>query len=565
MKKICAPKTASKGIVMGNVYRVTKRDLTPDPYGVLDVTAEVQKYKDAVSYVAGQIETLALDNEIFAAHLELVQDIALQDGVVQRIQNQNMNAQLALADTVAEFGMIFEMMDDEYMRERGADVKDVGNRLMTRLKGLAESNFDEIREKVILAAEDLAPSDTAKLNMDYILGFITESGGVTSHVSIMARSLGLPALVGVEDLMNEVKHGDFVIMDAGKGEVLIDPGQDLIDEYTALAKEFNEKQKILEEAAHLPAITKDGHQVKICANVGNVEDVENAVKHHIDGVGLFRSEFLYMENTHFPTEEEQFAVYREAAEKCPGELIIRTLDIGGDKELPYYEFEAEENPFLGWRAIRISLDMEEIFKAQLKALLRASAYGNVWIMYPMVISLEEIIKANEILLVCKRELDEEGIAYNKEIKVGMMIETPASVMNVECFAKYVDFFSIGTNDLTQYLLAVDRGNKKISKMYNSFHPAVLHAIKRIIDAGHAENIQVGMCGEFASDEKAAKILLGMGLDEFSVSAGEVANIKNIIRNTDYQECKDMAIKVMDAFTIEEIMQIISAACSADWS
>ena len=556
MKKISAAKTSSKGIVMGNVYKVVKQELTPDTYAVTDVEEEVKKYKDAVVYVTGKIEELASKNEIFAAHMELVQDVALVDGVTSKINNEHMNAQQALEATIAEFVMVFEMMDDEYMRERAADVKDVGNRLMTRLKGLAESNFDDITEKVILVAEDLAPSDTAKLNMEYILGFITELGGVTSHVCIMARSLGLPALVGMEDLMNSTQNGNFVIMDAGKGDVFINPDQATIDKYAVLAEEFQEKQRKLEEAAHLPAVSKDGHKVKVCANVGNVEDVKNAAKHYIDGVGLFRSEFLYMENTHFPTEEEQFQVYKEAAENCPGELIIRTLDIGGDKELPYYEFEKEENPFLGWRAIRISLDLEDVFKQQLRALLRASAYGDIWIMYPMVISLEEITRANELLDICKQELDKEGIAYNKEIKVGMMIETPASVMNVKCFAKQVDFFSIGTNDLTQYLLAVDRGNKKISKMYNSFHPAVLHAIGNVIEAGHEANIQVGMCGEFASDERAAKVLLGMGLDEFSVSAGEVANIKSMIRDADYEECKKMADKVMDAFTIDEIMTIL---------
>lgn len=557
MKKLCAPKTASKGIVMGNVYMVIERDLTPDTYPVLNVLTEVQLYKDAVRYVTELIEKLAAENEILEAHLELVNDIALQDGVIQKIESMNMNAQHALDATVTEFATMLELMDDEYMQARAADIKDVGNRLMTRLKGLEESNFDEIKEQVILVARDLAPSDTAKLNMNYILGFITELGGVTSHVSIMAKSQGLPALVGVENLMQEVKHGDYVIMNASTGEIFINPEQEVIQEYEELAKALKAKQNELEAGAHLPAVTKDGHQVKVCANVGNVSDVITAAKHHVDGVGLFRSEFLYMENTHFPTEEEQYLVYREAAMECKGELIIRTLDIGGDKGLPYYQFDEEENPFLGYRAIRICLDQPDVFKAQLRALLRASIDGDIRIMYPMIISLEELMKANEILAQCKKELDAEGIAYNKEIKVGMMIETPASVMSVECFAKYVDFFSIGTNDLTQYLLVVDRGNQKIADMYNSFHPAVLHAIKRIIDAGHANNIPVGMCGEFASDEKAAKVLLGMGLDEFSVSAFEAANIKSLIRNSDYVKCQKMAEKVMEAFTIEEVMQIIS--------
>lgn len=561
MKKLLVEKTASKGIVMGKVYLVEKQDLSPDTTPVDDSQKEAQiaSYKAAVDEVAAEIEVLAKENEIFAAHQELVQDIALYEGVVGKIKDNGMNAQQALSATAEEFCAIFEMMEDEYMRERAADVKDIRNRLMRKLKGLAETDFDGIREKVILVAEDLAPSDTAKLNLEYILGFITQLGGVTSHVSIMARSVGLPALVGVHDLLDSVKAGDFVIMDAAAGEIIIDPDEATKTEYAAKAEEFNKKQKELEELSHLPAVSTDGREVEICANVGNVEDIKNAVKHHIDGVGLFRSEFLYMENTHFPTEEEQFEVYKEAAIVCGKGLIIRTLDIGGDKGLPYYQFEAEENPFLGWRAIRISLELHDVFRAQLRALLRASAFGDIRIMYPMIISMEELQAANELLAKCKAELDAEGIAYNKDIKVGMMIETPASVMSVECFAKHVDFFSIGTNDLTQYILAVDRGNKKISGMYNSFHPAVLHAIKRVIDAGHACDIPVGMCGEFASDERAARLLFGMGLDEYSVSAGEVANIKNIIRHTSYAEAKEMAAKVADVYTIAEVMDMIGQA------
>lgn len=557
MKKIEVHKTASRGIVMGNVYIVCKPELAPDNYMTEDRKEEIHKFEEAQKEVADKIQALARKNDIFEGHLALVNDFALCQGIRDKIEKDGQNAQQALENTVKEFIAVFEMMEDEYMKERAADIKDIRNRLLMSLKGIEEGGFDDICSPVILAAKDLAPSDTAKLNMNYILGFITEFGGVTSHVSIMARSLGLPALVGVGGFMQEVQDGDYVIMDAGKGIIILNPDESTVKEYEKLRQKYIREQELLKEVLHLPAETKDGHKVKICANIGSIKDVESALSCCADGVGLFRSEFLYMENSHFPTEQEQFNAYKEAAEKIEGEVIIRTLDIGGDKKLPYYNFEHEDNPFLGWRAIRISLELEEVFKTQLRALLRAGAYGDIWIMYPMMISLEELNKANGLLEECKKELEGEGVAYRKDIRVGMMIETPASVLCAAEFAKYVDFFSIGTNDLTQYLLAVDRGNEKISEMYNSFHPAVIKAIQYVIDVGHAAGIQVGMCGEFASDERAAKLLLGMGLDEFSVAAGEIAVIKNVVRNADYLECKEMAHRAVGCYHMQELMGVIS--------
>jgi len=558
MRTIIVEKKSSKGIVMGNVYLVEKQDLKPrqDMINEDQIELEVASYDKAVAKAVSELEVLAKDNEIFAAHVELAKDIALYEGVVNRIRNEKQNAELALRNTEEEYCAIFDMMDDEYMRERSADLKDICNRFMRILKGLEERDFSGIREKVILVAEDLAPSDTAKLNLNYVLGFITKLGGVTSHVSIMARSLGLPALVGVSEILDEVKGNEFVILDANEGRIYIDPSDDFVAEFKLKADEFARKQKELEEASHLPAVTTDGRKVKVCANVGSVEDVKNMLKFSPDGIGLFRSEFLYMENTHFPTEEEQFEAYKEAAVLCGKEVIIRTLDIGGDKELSYYDFEAEENPFLGFRAIRISLELVDVFKAQLRALLRASAFGDVRIMYPMIISMEELTQANEILEICKKELAAEGKAFNENIKVGMMIETPASVIQAEEFAKHVDFFSIGTNDLTQYMLVVDRGNKKISKLYDTFHPAVLKCIKRVIDAGHAQNIEVGMCGEFAADDKGTGLLLGMGLDEFSVSAGSIPEVKDKIRKSSYNEAKAVADRIGDAYTIDEVMKLL---------
>jgi phosphotransferase system enzyme I (PtsI) len=428
---------------------------------------------------------------------------------------------------------------------------------MCGLQGIKNNAFEDIAEEVILIAEDLTPSDTACLNLDYILGFITQEGGVTSHVSIMAKGLGIPALVGVQGILQQVNNDDTIIMDAADGKIIINPDENTIYKYRELKKEQRNKQEELAKINHLPAVTKDGITVQLCANVGNVKDIKKAQGYRMDGVGLFRSEFLYMDNTHFPTEEEQFEVYKEAAQICGKELTIRTLDIGGDKALSYYEFEKEENPFLGWRAIRISLELKDMFKTQLRAILRASAFGVIRIMFPMIISIEELRMSKMILEECKKELKVLNISFDHNIDVGMMIETPASVILIEDFAKEVDFFSIGTNDLTQYLLAVDRGNKKISNMYNSFHPSVIRSIKRVIMAGHQNHIKVGMCGEFASDERAVKLLLGLGLDEFSMSASEITNVKYIIRNTSFEAAQVLAAKACEMQTIQEVYEVLN--------
>ena len=560
MKAINVKRTASKGVVMGKAYVVTRPDLSADRSAISDsaVEAEVSRYEAAIEAAKADLAVLAESNAIFGAHLELVQDPTLYDGVIEKVRDEKKNAELALEETVDMFAAIFAGMDDEYMRERGADMKDVGKRLMCKLKGVEDNALGNIHEKVIVVARDLAPSDTAVMNLDYVLGFITQEGGVTSHVSIMARNLGLPALVGVEGILDEVASGDYIAMDAKNGTIIVNPDEETQTEYTAKMEAFIQREKELAEISLLPAETKDGKTVELFANVGNIEDIKNALPHHIDGIGLFRTEFLYMENDHFPTEEEQFAVYKEAAELLEGkEVIIRTLDIGGDKELSYFDFGQEENPFLGYRAIRICLDKEEVFKTQLRALLRASAYGNIRIMYPMIISVEELDRANELLEICKSELRAEGKAFNEDIVVGMMIETPASVVCAEEFASKVGFFSIGTNDLTQYTLAVDRGNKKISNMYNSFHPAVLRNIKRTIDAGHGAGIKVGMCGEFASDPRALKILLGFGLDEFSMSAGAVSEVKAELRNSTYSEAKELADKVAKCAYIRDIEALLN--------
>lgn len=527
MEQIYVEKTASRGIAVARVYKHQEPEWTPDQHMITaaQMEEELGKFRQARENVMQELSALASENEIFAAHLEIAGDFALQEGIEAKIAGEQKNAQLAVHEVVEEFAAIFEAMDDAYMKERGADIKDIGKRLMEKLKGIQRQDLGMLREAVIVAAKDLYPSDTVKLSPEFVKGIITEEGGVTSHVSIIAKSMNIPTLVGVKGILNKLEDGMLVCMDAGKGIIVTEPEEEVQQEYLAKKQAYEEERARLRRLRELQAVTKEGKRISLCVNVGNAEDIRHALDMKIDGVGLFRSEFLYMENSHFPTEEEQFQVYKEAAELCPQELTIRTLDIGGDKELSYFTFEKEENPFLGWRAIRISLDMKKMFKEQLRAILRASAFGHVRIMFPMIISPEELKAAKAIAAECKTELAQEGKAFDPDIELGMMMETPASVLLAEEFAKEADFFSIGTNDLTQYLLAVDRGNKKIADRYDYFHPAVVKAIGEIIRAGHQEGIKVGMCGEMAGDSRATELLLELGLDEFSMSAGSIDDIR----------------------------------------
>lgn len=555
MKVIKVKKTASDGIVIGKAFLLEKETYEPQDYKVQSSEVESKLFEDAVAKACEELEVLANESDIFAGHLMLTSDMMLKDAVDNNI-GLGMNAQQALDMASSQFYEMFSSMDDEYMRERAADIYDVRNRLMRILQGKKEMDLKHLSEDIIVIAKDLAPSDTATMDLKHVKGFVTQEGGVTSHVCIMAKGMGIPALVGVEGILDVVTNGVLIAMDAKKGTIIIDPDEKTIYEYKKLEDEYLEYKNLTAAVEKLPAVTTDGREVEIAANAGNVDDVKNAISHNVFRIGLFRSEFLYMENTHFPTENEQFEVYKAATLLSAKELTIRTLDIGGDKELPYYEFDKEDNPFLGWRAIRISLELRDIFKTQLRAILRASAFGHVRIMYPMIISIEELELANDILGECKDELKSEGISFDENIQAGMMIETPASVMMVDEFAKIADFFSIGTNDLTQYMLAVDRGNKKISSLYNSYNPAVLRAIAKVIEAGHDNGIKVGMCGEFASDENAAKILLGLGLDEFSMAAGQTGKIKKLIRETSYEDAKEFANKAIECIRTKDVEALL---------
>ncbi len=559
MKTMKVKKTFSRGLALAPAFVVGTEEVKIADYLVVDAAgmeAERQRFDKAVEQVSEELTVLAADNAIFEGHLALANDFMIKDGVYNRIDSKQ-NAEAAVHETIMEMKMIFESMDDEYMRERAADVADVGNRIQAALQGRSTNRFAHMKKPSIIIAEDLAPSDTANLDLELVKGFITEKGGTTSHVSIMARSLGIPALVGATGIMEAVTENMMIAFDAASGDITLNPDDAFQENFKREQEKYAIRQKQLEEQSKLPAVTKDGHEIKAYANVGNVQDIRNALQYNVNGVGLFRSEFLFMEGDRFPTEEEQYAVYKEAITTLNGELIIRTLDIGGDKGLSYFEFPVEENPFLGYRAIRMCLDRVDVFKTQIRALLRASAFGPIRIMLPMIISVDELLTAKGIIEECKTELKNEGLDFNEAVPVGIMVETPAAVFMARELAKHAAFFSIGTNDLTQYVLAVDRGNDRIAHLYDTYNPAVLRAIYQIIQAGHAENIEVGMCGEFASDAMAVEMLLGFGLDEFSMAASETPLVKEKVRSLNFSDAKRNAEEILKCNTTEEVKALLA--------
>lgn len=557
MKVIQSERTFTYGIAFAPAFVVKDPELTAVHGLIQDVDVEEKRFMDAVDKETAELEKISQQNQIFEALKDMVQDPGLMDEVSKRIREEKKNAEWALEETISEFTALFEQMEDEYLRARAADVCDVGRRLLLRLKGLEGRCLSGMDYKVIVIARDLSPADTAVMDMRYVAGFVTQEGGITSHIAIMAKSLGIPALVGVSGIMDQVSDGIVIAMDAHKGEIVIEPDEPTLEAYQRALEEQKKTEELFRKTVADKACTKDGTKVNLYANVGNLADIDAALAQGAEGIGLFRTEFLYLENDHFPTEEEQFAVYAESARRLnEKELIIRTLDIGGDKTLSYYRFEKEDNPFLGCRAIRLCLQKPEIFKTQLRALLRASAFGNLRIMYPMIADLEELKEANKLLDQCRRELRKEGKPFNERVPVGMMIETPAAVMLADRFARYADFFSIGTNDLTQYMLAADRGNRNLSHLYDPLNPAVLHAIQKVISAAHTQGIPVGMCGEFAANEKAVPILLGWGLDEFSVSANMVPKLKLQLKELDRREAEKVSQTVLECKSKQDVLNLL---------
>jgi len=490
---------------------------------------------------------------IFEAHLDILNDPVLEEAVFSRIENENKNAELALSEAADEISAMFLAIDDAYLRERVEDVKDVCGRVLRNMQGIMPATRVSLNEDVIIVAKNLTPSDTVSLDLKKVKGFVTDEGGATAHTVILAKTHGIPAVVGMGSFSGLVKDGDFLIIDGANGTVFLNPDMSTVDEYELKKSAYENYKKSLDALIDLPAETADGRRLELSANIGSAKDIEKVLENNADGIGLFRTEFLYMENTHFPTEDEQFQAYKEAAQAMRGKpVIIRTLDIGGDKELSYYKFDYEMNPFLGYRAIRLCLDKTDIFKTQLRAILRASAFGKIRIMLPMIISVSEVRQSKEILKECMSELACNGTAFDKNIEVGIMTETPAAVLTADTLAKECDFFSIGTNDLTQYTLAADRGNEKISRLYDSFNPAVLLSIKHVIDAAHKNGKWAGMCGEMASDERAVPLLIGLGLDEFSVNASSLLSVKDIIRKSDYQALSGRSGDILALDTADEI-------------
>ena len=555
--------SGSRGVAVGNVYRYIQEEIVIPDYTVAEdkVEAEIGKFAAAMASTLKQLDTIrqkALkemgpeEAAIFEAHMQIAQDPSLSDGIKSLVETSHTNVVAATAQTIETFANIFLGMEDPYMRERGADIKDIGDRLMRNMLGMNPRGLSHISGEVILVAQDLAPSDTASLDKNVVKGIVTAAGGPTSHAAIMARTLEIPAVMGVGDIESFV-DGDKAVVLGTDGIVEINPSDADWDEYTNQAAAFQEELKRLRESANLEATTTDGHHVELFGNIGKAKDAKNALTMGAQGIGLYRTEFLYMENDELPAEDVQFEEYKKVAQDMKGTpVIIRTMDIGGDKELKCLDLPSEMNPFLGYRAIRISLNRPDIFKVQLRALLRASAFGDIHIMYPMIASVEEVKQANAMLDECKDELTAEGKEFNKDIKVGIMIEVPAAAVISPILAKYVDFFSIGTNDLCQYTLAVDRMNEAIGSLYQPLHPGVIRLIKHVIDASHEQGKFTGMCGELASDPVATMILLGLGLDEFSMTASSIPLIKNILRSVSKAECEEVANKALTMDTAEEI-------------
>ncbi|WP_145535256.1 phosphoenolpyruvate-protein phosphotransferase PtsI [Yersinia thracica] len=531
------------------------------------VEQEVERFKTGRAKAAEQLEAIKTKAEaslgeekaaIFEGHIMLLEDEELEQEIIALIKDDKQSADAAAYSVIEGQAKALEELDDEYLKERAADVRDIGKRLLKNILGLTIVDLSAIPDEVILVAADLTPSETAQLNLDKVLGFITDLGGRTSHTSIMARSLELPAIVGTSHATKEIQNDDYLILDAVNNKIYLNPTAEVIEQLKAVKTQYITERNDLAKLKDLPAITLDGHQVEVVANIGTVRDIAGAERNGAEGVGLYRTEFLFMDRDSLPTEEEQFQAYKAVAEAMGSQaVIVRTMDIGGDKDLPYMNLPKEENPFLGWRAIRIAMDRKEILHAQLRAILRASAFGKLRIMFPMIISVEEVRELKAELELLKSQLREENKAFDETIEVGVMVETPAAAVIARHLAKEVDFFSIGTNDLTQYTLAVDRGNELISHLYNPMSPSVLGLIKQVIDASHAEGKWTGMCGELAGDERATLLLLGMGLDEFSMSAISIPRIKKIIRNTNFEDVKVLAEQALAQPTAKELMDLVT--------
>lgn len=557
---------ASEGIGIGQVVIIEEQEVKVERRTISDADAEIARLNEAMDHfeeVTNQMadkmaETVGeQDADILRGHVIMLRDPMVGDQVNAMIRGEMVNAEVALDQSLDQMAEMFRSIPDELIQQRATDLMDIKSRMLKILNGIEEVDISAVPEGTVLVAKDLTPSMTAGIDPKNIAGILTEVGGRTSHSAILARAMEIPAVLSIERICQEVINGDTVVLDGTTGEVYVNPEEEIVASYEQKKKAFAEEKALLQQYKGQPSKTKDGKQVELVCNIGKPEDADKVVECDGEGVGLFRTEFLFMDRDSVPTEEEQFEAYKTVAEKLAGKpVIIRTLDIGGDKAIDYLGLEQEENPFLGFRAIRFCLQRPDIYRVQLRALLRASAYGQIKIMVPLVTGVEELRQVKALIKEIMEELDKEQIAYNKEIQVGVMMETPAAAVVADLLAKEADFFSIGTNDLTGYTMAVDRGNAKVAYLYSAYNPAVLRSIRRIIECGKKEGIFVGMCGEAAADHKLIPLLLAFGLDEFSVSATSVLKTRKAIADCDEASAKELADRVMQAATEKEVLDLL---------
>ncbi|WP_407944086.1 phosphoenolpyruvate--protein phosphotransferase [Macrococcoides canis] len=559
---------ASDGIAIAKAYLLVEPDLSFNNEKVADTDAEVEKFKAAINQSKVELTQIRNNAEvalgpdkaaIFDAHLLVLEDPELINPIEDNIRNNQMNAAASLSEVSTNFITIFESMDNEYMKERAADIKDVSKRVLSHILGVSLPNPTMIDEPVVIIAEDLTPSDTAQLNKAFVQGFATNIGGRTSHSAIMSRSLEIPAVVGTKNITDSVKQGDFVIVDGITGEVIINPDEQTITGYKARQSAFLQEKEELKQLVNDKTVTKEGKHVELAANIGTPNDLEGVKNNGAEGIGLYRTEFLYMGRDAMPTEDEQYEAYKKVLSEMDGKrVVVRTLDIGGDKELPYLNLPKEMNPFLGYRAIRLCLDQQDIFRTQLRALLRASSHGKLSIMFPMIATINEFREAKAILEEEKEKLTADKVKVADDIELGIMVEIPSTAAMADIFAKEVDFFSIGTNDLIQYTMAADRMSERVSYLYQPYNPAILRLIKQVIDASHKEGKWTGMCGEMAGDSTAIPLLLGLGLDEFSMSATSILSARRQIKNLSQPEMAKVAEQALNCATQEEVVQLVDA-------
>lgn len=552
----------SDGIGLGKAIIFKSQKIKLEKNKIKDVTLEKEKFYKAIKEVEKEIEDLlekisGTEKEIMQAYLLILQDPNLIQKTIEIIEKEKWNAAYATEIGFNEIIKEFEKVDDTYISERSKDIEDMKKKIIAKIIGKEEINLSKLPSNTILVAKELSTSDIAKLDFKNIEGIITEVGGMNSHMAIMARTHEIPSSVGVNKITQNIKQNDVVAINGKTGEIFVNPPKKEYKNFEEIKEKIKKEKNELENYKNQDTITKDGHEVKVLANIGMPDDVKIVIQNTAEGVGLFRSEFLYMNSENFPTENEQFEAYKKVVLKLKNkEVIIRTLDIGGDKDLKYMELPKEDNPFLGYRAIRICLDDINLFKVQLRAILKASAFGNMAIMIPMISSLDELRKTKEIINEVKEELREKKIKFDENIKIGIMIEIPAAALIADELAKECDFFSIGTNDLIQYTVAVERGNKKIANLYTHFHPAVIRLIKKAIEGAHKNHILCGMCGEAAGDVTFIPLLIGLGLDEFSMNANKVLNVRKLIRKLDFKECQKLADEVLKLATSDEVEKLL---------